>query len=401
MDCRRRPAGRFIPHQKDHPMRLLCAAALSLTLGLCLAFSGADRPASAADSKADRAAKLADLKKKYDATFKELLDRFQKADPKDKAGIRAEIREETLLMAEKVVAVAEGDPKDEVAFDAASFVIEKAGPVGAGGPSVEKAVGVIADNHAASPKVKDLLVPAMRMGKAGEKLLKAVSEKAADKETKATALFIRGYSMAQSLDDEEDDKKLAEQVKQATALLEQAAKLAPDAKIGQTETIGKLAAGEIENLKGVVALGVGKPAPAVASKTLDDKPVKLADYKGKVVLLDIWATWCGPCRAMIPHESDMVEKMKGKPFVLVSVSADDKKETLQKFLEKEKMPWVHWWNDGPETEVLKKFRVRAFPTLYLIDHSGVIRHKWVGNPGNEKIDAAVEELVKAATKAKG
>lgn len=104
---------------------------------------------------------------------------------------------------------------------------------------------------------------------------------------------------------------------------------------------------------------------------------------------------------MIPHERDLVKKMEGKPFVLVSVSADDKKETLQEFLGKEKMPWTHWWDNGPKSKVLKSYRVRAFPTLYLVDHTGVIKHKWVGNPGNDKIDAAVEELVKAAEKAKG
>lgn len=373
-------------------MRLLCAAAVSLTLGLWVA----------ADSKTDRAAKLEELKKKYDATFKELLERFNKAEPGDKAGIRAEIREETLLMAGKVLKVAEENPKDEVAFDAASFVIQKAGQVGAGGPDVEKAAGLIAENHAANPKVKGVLIPAMRLGKAGEKLLKAVGEKAADKEAKGLALFLRGYSMAQGIDDEEDDKKVAELVKEATALLEEATKLAPNAKLGNSDqTVGKLAGGEIESLKAVAALGVGKPAPEVASKTLDGKDIKLSDYKGKVVLLDIWATWCGPCKAMIPHEREMAEKMKGKPFVLVSVSADDKKETLQKFLEKEKMPWVHWWDNGPESKVLKAYRVRAFPTLYLIDHAGMVRHKWVGNPGHEKIEAAVEELVKAAAKAKG
>jgi thiol-disulfide isomerase/thioredoxin len=382
-------------------MRLLCAAALSLTLGLWLAFSGTGKPVSAADDKADRSVKLEELKKKYDATFKELLERFNKAEAGDKAGIRAEIREETLLMAEKVLKVAEADPKDEVGFNAAAFILEKAGQVGAGGPSVEKAVAIIADNHAANPKVKGFLLPAMSMGAAGEKLLKAVAEKSADKETKGTALFLRGYVLAQKVDDEEDDKKIAELVKQATALLEEATKLAPDAKIGRSQTVAKLAAGELESLKAVLALGVGKAAPAVASKTLDGKDVKLADYKGKVVLLDIWATWCGPCRAMIPHEREMAEKLKDKPFVLVSVSADDKKETLEKFLEKEKMPWVHWWNEGPDSEVLKKYRVKAFPTLYLIDHAGVVRHKWIGNPGHEKIEAAVEELVKAATKAKG
>ncbi len=83
------------------------------------------------------------------------------------------------------------------------------------------------------------------------------------------------------------------------------------------------------------------------------------------------------------------------------MSADDKKETLQKFLEKEPMPWTHWWQDGQENPVLKKYRVRAFPTLYVIDHTGVIRHKWVGSPKTEELDKAIDDLVKAAIKAKG
>ena len=86
-----------------------------------------------------------------------------------------------------------------------------------------------------------------------------------------------------------------------------------------------------------------------------------------------------------------------KPFAIVSVSADEEKSELTDFLSSEKMPWTHWW-DGEKGPVTKMFRVKAFPTLYLIDAKGVIRHKWVGNPGNDKIDAAVKELVAEATK---
>ncbi len=380
-------------------MRLLCAAALSLSFGLWVAFAQDKKPA---ETKTDRAAKLEELKKKYDATFKELKERFVNAPPADKRGIQAEMKEEALLTIGKVLPVAEEAPKDATGFEAAAFIVQTAAQVGASGPEVEKAVTIIAEHHVANAKVKEFLIPAMRMGPVGEKLLKAASEKATDKEVKGLALFLRGYAKAQGLNEEEDEAKMALLVKDATGLLEEAAKVAPDAVVGNSKTtIAKMAATEVEGLKAVLALGVGKPAPDVESVLLDGKKVKLSDYKGKVVLLDIWATWCGPCRAMIPHERELVEKNKEKPFVLVSVSVDDEKETLTKFLEKEKMPWVHWWDNGQETAVMKKYRVRAFPTLYLIDHTGVVKHKWVGNPGNDKIDAAVEELVKAATKARG
>lgn len=382
-------------------MRLLCAFALMF--GLCLALSDANKPLSAApdDSKA-RTDKLEVLKKKYEETFTELKDRLKNAAPNDRKAIIGEMKEETQLMAGKVLKIVEENPKDDVAFDAVAFILEKGVPFGITGGDYDKALDIVTEHHAANAKVKNILPTVMGSGAAGEKLLKAVSEKATDKEAKATALFIRGFMISRKLDDEEDEKQLALLVKQATDFFEQAKKLAPDTKLGKSNsTIGQYATDEIEGLKAATVIGVGKPAPEVASKLLDGKAVKLSDYKGKVVILDIWATWCGPCRAMIPHERELVEKMKDKPFVLISVSADKEKETLEKFIEKEAMPWVHWWNDGPKSEVLTKYRVKAFPTMYVIDHEGVIKHKWVGNPGNDKIDAAIEELVKAATKPKG
>ena len=122
-------------------------------------------------------------------------------------------------------------------------------------------------------------------------------------------------------------------------------------------------------------LTVGKAAPDAECELLEEgKKAKLSDYRGSVVVLDIWATWCGPCRQMIPHEREMVKHFEGKKFKLVSVSADAKKETLTKFLEKEEMPWTHWWN-GAKGGLVEEYQIRFYPTVYIIDGKGVIRAK--------------------------
>jgi thiol-disulfide isomerase/thioredoxin len=121
-------------------------------------------------------------------------------------------------------------------------------------------------------------------------------------------------------------------------------------------------------------LSIGFPAPEIKSQTVDGNEASLSALRGKVVVLDIWATWCGPCRAMIPHEREMVERLKGKPFALVSISVDERKETLTEFLSKEKMRWTHWWN-GSQTGIITDWDVQGYPTIYVLDSQGVIRHK--------------------------
>jgi hypothetical protein len=88
----------------------------------------------------------------------------------------------------------------------------------------------------------------------------------------------------------------------------------------------------------------------------------------------------------------MVERLKEQPFALVSISVDEKKETLTDFLAKEKMPWTHWWN-GIQAGVLEEWDVRHYPTIYILDAQGVIRHKDVRG---EELEKAVNALLQEA-----
>ncbi|WP_165233738.1 TlpA family protein disulfide reductase [Aquisphaera insulae] len=142
-------------------------------------------------------------------------------------------------------------------------------------------------------------------------------------------------------------------------------------------------------------LAIGKAAPELVGKTLDGRDVKLSDYRGKVVVLDIWATWCGPCRQMIPHEREMVARLKDRPFALISISVDEKKETLTEFLASEPMPWTHWWN-GAEGKIIDALDVDHYPTIFVLDEKGVIRAKEIRG---EALEAEINALLSGATKA--
>jgi hypothetical protein len=100
---------------------------------------------------------------------------------------------------------------------------------------------------------------------------------------------------------------------------------------------------------------------------------------------------------MYPNERSLVKRLEGKPFALVGVNSDSDRAALKKVMEKENITWRSFWNGGSTSgPISRRWAVTGWPTLYLIDHKGVIRKKWVGSPGDKVMDAEIDKLVKEA-----
>ena len=121
----------------------------------------------------------------------------------------------------------------------------------------------------------------------------------------------------------------------------------------------------------------GDQAPEIELKSPKGKTIKLSKLKGKVVLVDFWASWCGPCRRENPNVVEAYKKYNkskfttGKGFEVLSVSLDRKKEPWVEAIKKDGLIWKNhaWDNEGL---VSKKYRVTSIPTAFLVDGDGVI-----------------------------
>lgn len=126
----------------------------------------------------------------------------------------------------------------------------------------------------------------------------------------------------------------------------------------------------------------GKPpsspsAPDFTLKTLNDHEINLSGLRGKVVLLDFWATWCAPCRESIPHLVDLYKKFHDQGFELIGMSMDKSGdvEIVRRFVQSMDIPYPIIITPD---EVTKKYKVTGLPTTVLIDRKGNIRDKMVG-----------------------
>ncbi len=125
----------------------------------------------------------------------------------------------------------------------------------------------------------------------------------------------------------------------------------------------------------------GQKAPNFVLRGIDGKRVSLDDFKGKVVLIEFWATWCPPCRASIPEMEALYKEFLGKDFELVGISIDDPADSsvVKEFVKEYNMPYPVALDDG---KVSKTYGVVSIPTLYLLDRDHrIVKHYFGYSPG--------------------
>ncbi len=148
-----------------------------------------------------------------------------------------------------------------------------------------------------------------------------------------------------------------------------------------------------------VGTNIGDKAPDIIEKTIDGKEIKLSSLKGQVVLIDFWASWCGPCRRENPtvveayknYKDEKFESAKG--FTVFSVSLDKSPEAWEKAIDDDELTWEYHVSDlkGWHSKYATVYGVRSIPSNYLVNGEGIIVAKNLRGPA---LEAALKKMLK-------
>ncbi|MEJ7636504.1 MAG: TlpA disulfide reductase family protein [Singulisphaera sp.] len=341
------------------------------------------------------------LVSEYDATLKQYAEAWLRAKTKEE-------REKVRATAPKpdfqnrFMELARRNPEDSAAIDAIAWVFRNPWYGPKAEENVAEAIDILTRRHLESEQLgKALLELAHPFGntreagnfnEAAERLLRSALESNPHRKVQGQAC----YSLANYLNfharhrsagmSEQEAEKMG---KEAEALFQRVTRQYADIKAPYRGTLGILAEGELFELW---HLAVGKVAPEVEGEDIDGMRFKLSDSRGKVVVLTFSGNWCGPCRAMYPHERELVERLKDEPFALLSINTDEDKETLRKSIRSGEITWRCWNDGGTDGPTTTKWGIESFPTLFVLDPRGVIRYK--GYLRGEALDKAVDTLLK-------
>jgi cytochrome c biogenesis protein CcmG/thiol:disulfide interchange protein DsbE len=135
----------------------------------------------------------------------------------------------------------------------------------------------------------------------------------------------------------------------------------------------------------------GKPAPDFLLQDVSGKPVRLRDLRGEVVLINLWATWCPPCRAEMPDLAEIYNAHKSEGFVILGVDDQERPETVMDFLAHNPLPYPILLDT--DSRVARAYGISFLPASFLVDRRGVLRATMPGQSNRAKLQAAIMPLL--------
>lgn len=147
-------------------------------------------------------------------------------------------------------------------------------------------------------------------------------------------------------------------------------------------------------LNSIMNLRVGKEAIDFERVDIDNNNIRLKDFRGNVIILEFWATWCGPCKKDIPKLKKLYERYKDEGLEIIGVSLDQKQEAMEKYIKMEEIDWIQIFADrGTKDEIVLKYCSFSLPTYYVIDREGIIKYNFLSRKSGEDIEITIEELI--------
>ena len=375
-----------------------------------------------ADSPQSRLRALLD---EYNRALKIFFETRDKAKtPDERNQIAREEYPQPRTYAHRFLELADSAPDDPAAADALVWVVEHSFD----GSDFAHAIELLAAHHAANRMVGHAAMTLTHTSSpVAEKLFRAIIDKSPYRDIKGLACLslgryyknlsekvrsiredadqareLKAMMIEQGADGEAFDRLAARDpealMKQGEAALERAVSEYGDTS-GQS---GRLAADAQQELFEIRELVIGKPAPEIAGDDVDGQSMKLSDFRGKVVCLVFWTSSCTPCREIVKYEQALTNSFPGAPFILLGVNLGDDRDVLKRQIKEAGISFRSWWDalgkrstSGP---IASRFNINVYPTLYILDSRGIIRHKFLGSVSKQKLNSVIDPLIKAAKK---
>lgn len=141
-----------------------------------------------------------------------------------------------------------------------------------------------------------------------------------------------------------------------------------------------------------VPVQVDYPAPELNLTTLGGDPASLSDHLGSVVLVNLWATWCPPCREEMPTLQAFYEKYKSEGFVLIAIDQGETLPQVNPFVTEFKLTFPIWLDTGSQAG--RAFETMNLPSSYVIDRTGRVRLMWIGGISKKNLEKYVPDVIK-------